>query len=325
MRALVMTEPSTGPDRTGVREADVPQPGPGEVTIDVAWAGINFLDIMARRGDAGYARTWPHVPGLEVAGSVREAGAGVPLEPGRRVAALTVDGGLAEVALVPAALAVPVPAGVALPVAAAAPGALATAMLLLTEAGRFRPDETVLVHSASGGVGSAIASFVPALGGGTLIGTVGSPEKVAAAKHLGYDVAAVRSDDLVAAVRAAAPDGVDIVLDPFGTDQLDTDLAVLAPGGRIVLFGNTTGEAPGELPALRQLIGGNASIAGFSISRLAAAAPERAAAALRQVLDLLADGAVDLPVTEIDSLDDVPAVHQLLAEGSGRGKYVVKP
>src|SRR5215208_3182610 len=98
MRALIMDEPSNGAERTNVREAPTPVPGPGEVAIDVAYAGVNFIDVMARRGDAGYATGWPFVPGLEVAGTVRELGPGADgLAVGERVAALTGGGGLAEV------------------------------------------------------------------------------------------------------------------------------------------------------------------------------------------------------------------------------------
>ncbi|HEY7487215.1 MAG TPA: alcohol dehydrogenase catalytic domain-containing protein [Streptosporangiaceae bacterium] len=174
MRALVMTEPSHGADRTEIREVDEPRPGPGEVTIDVAYAGINFLDVMARRGDPGYADAWPYPPGLEVSGAVREVGAGVKdLTAGQTVAAFTGRGGLAEVALARVGRVVPVPSQVPGPIAAAAPLMLTTALLLLTDAARFRAGERVLVHSASGGVGSAVAQLVPALGGGPLIGTVG--------------------------------------------------------------------------------------------------------------------------------------------------------
>ncbi|MFB9835444.1 alcohol dehydrogenase catalytic domain-containing protein, partial [Actinoallomurus acaciae] len=111
MRALVMTGPSRDAGRTSVLEAEEPRPGAGEVTVEVEYAGINFLDVMARRGDPGYAKAWPYRPGLEVSGTVREVGPGVTgLEPGRRVAAFTGGGGLAEVVRVPAASAVPVPA-----------------------------------------------------------------------------------------------------------------------------------------------------------------------------------------------------------------------
>jgi NADPH:quinone reductase len=326
MRALVMTEPSQGGERTEVREIEEPRPGPGEVTIDVGYAGINFLDVMARRGDAGYVDAWPYVPGLEVSGAVREIGPDVTgLAVDQRVAAFTAGGGLGDVVLVRAEFVVPVPDQIPTPVAAAAPLMLTTALLLLEDAARFRPGETVLVHSASGGVGGAVAQLVPVLGGGLRIGTVGSPDKVASALKSGYDVAVARSEDLTKAVRAATGGaGVDIVLDPLGTTMIETDLGVTAPGGRIVLFGNAGGGVQAALPPAGRLIGGNLAISGFSISRLWATAPRRAAAGLRRVLDLIAEGRLDIAITEVGSLADVPAVHQLLAEGRGAGKYVAR-
>ncbi|MCO5993090.1 quinone oxidoreductase family protein [Actinoallomurus rhizosphaericola] len=325
MRALVMTAPSEGPDRTEVREVEAPRPGPGEVTIDVTDAGINFLDVMARRGDAGYVSAWPHTPGKEVAGAVREVGEGVSgLVVGQRVAAFTPGaGGLAEVALAPAALTVPIPDAVPSATAAATPLMLTTALLLLTDAARFSPGETVLVHSASGGVGGAVARLVPALGGGRLIGTVGRADKVAAAKESGYDVVVSRDGDVAEAIRASGG-SVDVVLDPQGTALLETDLAVTAPGGRIVLFGNAGGGQAAALPDLQRLRAGNIAVAGFSISSLAVTAPGRVASALRRLLDLVADGRLTVPVTEVGSLAEVPGIHQRLAEGRGAGKYVVR-
>jgi NADPH2:quinone reductase len=202
---------------------------------------------------------------------------------------------------------------------------LTTALLLLQDAAGFRPGQTVLVHSASGGVGSAIAQLVPLLGGGLRIGTVGRPGKVASALKGGYDVAVARGGDLAEAMRAAT-DGaqMDIVLDPLGTTMLETDLAVTAPGGRIVLFGNAGGKEQAPLPPAGRLIGGNLAIGGFSIRRLWATAPHRASAGLRRVLDLITEDRLDIAITEVGSLADVPAVHQLLAEGRGDGKYVVR-
>ena len=140
----------------------------------------------------------------------------------------------------------------------------------------------------------------------------------------GYDGAVARSEDVAEAVRAVTGSaGVDIVLDPLGTTMLQTDLAVTAPGGRIVLFGNAGGVEQAPLPPAGRLIGGNLAIGGFSIRRLWATAPHRASAGLRRVLDLVAEGRLDIAITEVGSLADVPAVHQLLAEGRGDGKYVV--
>ena len=325
MRALVMAGPSDGLELTRVEQVDEPAPGPGELSIEVAHAGVNFIDVMARRGDPGYASGWPYVPGLEVAGTVRALGPGTAgFVVGQPVAAFTRGGGgLAEVAVARSELAVPLSAGVATSVASAAPLMLATALLLLTEAGRFRPGDTVLLHSASGGVGGAVAQLVPALGGGLRVGVVGRPGKVEAARDAGWDVVLPRGPELVDAVRSAVPGGVDLVLDPSGTAMLDTDLAVAAPGGRIVLFGNAGGGAPEPLPPAGRLIGGNLAIGGFSMSSLAVAAPARVAAALRRVLDLVAERALSVAVTEVASLDGVAEVHQLLAEGRGSGKYVV--
>ena len=326
MYALIMTGPSQGAEGTEIREIEEPQPGPGEVTIDVAHAGINFIDVMARRGDAAYVSAWPHAPGLEVTGTIRRTGPDVTgLYAGQRVAAFTAGGGLAEVALARADLVVPALGAIPSPVAAAAPLTLTTALLLLQDAAGFQPGKTVLVHSASGGVGNAIAQLLPALGGGLRIGTVSSPDKVAAALKGGYDIAIARGEGLADAIRAAAEGAhVDIVLDPLGTAALDADLEVIAPGGRIVLFGNAGGGELAPLPPLARLYSGNIAIGGFSMRRLCATAPHRVSAGLRRVLAMIAEGRLDISVTEIGSLADVPAVHQLLAEGRGDGKYVVR-
>ena len=256
MRALVMTQPSPSASATKVAQRPEPEPGPHEVSVDVAYAGVNFIDVMARRGDPGYASVWPYVPGLEIAGTVRRVGSEVVgLHQGQRVAAFTAGGGLAEIAVARAELVVPLPAEVALPEAAAAPLMLSTALLLLTDVTRLQPGERVLMHSASGGVGTAVAQLVPLLGGGLRIGTVGRAGKVAEARRAGWDVAISRESDVAEAVRAATGD-VDVILDPSGTSLLDVDLAVAAPGARIALFGNSGGGMPGPLPPVGRLIGG---------------------------------------------------------------------
>ncbi|MFJ8475383.1 zinc-binding alcohol dehydrogenase family protein [Kitasatospora sp. NPDC094011] len=326
MRALVMTAPG-GAENSEIRETAAPHPGPGQVAIDVAWAGLNFVDVMTRRGDGGYTSTWPYLPGKEVAGTVRELGEGVTgLAVGDRVAAAPVGAGLAEVVLADAALTVPVPDGLALSAAAAAPLGLATAVLLLTDAGRLTAGDTVLVHSAGGGIGSAIAQLVPLLGGeGTLIGTVGRPEKASAAVDLGYHHAFARDEKLADAVRTATGGrGVDLVLDPLGTTALELDLAVTAPGGRIVLFGNAGGGEVGTMPTLGQLMGGNLSVTGFSHRAYAATAPEHLARAIRTTLDLQAHRGLTLPLTELPGLEAVPAAHDAMEQGRATGKYVVR-
>src|SRR5690606_4679633 len=188
---------------------------------------------------------------------------------------------------------------------------------------RVREGEVVLMHSAAGGLGGAVAQLVREFGGLPRIGTVGRAEKVLDAQAAGWDVAFPRSDATPQKVRAAAGGGVDVVLDPQGTSMLGFDLEVAAPGARIALFGNAAGGVPGPLPTLGQLIGANVTLAGFSISRLTATAPHRTADALGQALTLVAAKRLRPAVTVLDRLADVPATHQLMAEGRGVGKYVV--
>jgi NADPH2:quinone reductase len=325
MHSLLMSQPSPGSDSTSVVTCPDPRPGPGQVSIDVARAGINFVDVMARRGDGGYSSTWPYAPGLEASGRIREIGPGViGFSVGQRVAALTRGGALAEIAVADAELTAILPPSVPWAQAAAAPLMLATAWLLLSDVARIRPGESVLMHSASGGLGSAVAQLVPVLGGGLRIGTVGRPERIADALAVGWDVAFGRDADLAASVLEKTPSGVDIVLDPAGTALLDLDLAVAGPGARVVLLGNAFGGVPEPLPPLGRLMAGNVSLAGFSISQLSRSAPGRVAEALKRVIGLLDSGELTVAVTEVDGLDAVAGVHDLLATGRGVGKYVVR-
>jgi NADPH2:quinone reductase len=325
MRAVVFDRPAPDAGATRVADVPVPEPGPGQIAVDVACAGINFIDVMARRGDPGYASEWPFVPGLEIAGTVRALGPGVD-QPARgaRVAAFVGRGGLAEVALAPAALVTAVPDGVDFARAAAAGGALTTAALLLEHVARVRAGEVVLVHSAGGGVGQALAQLAPLSGAARSVGTVGRPERVDAARAAGYDAVLVRDDGLAQALREETGGrGADVILDPQGTDLLELDLELVAPGARIVLFGNAAGGTLGPLPPAGALFAGNAMIGGFSLSRMSSQLPERVAGALRDVLTRLADHQITVELHELHGLESAPQAHDELAAGRGSGKRVV--
>jgi NADPH2:quinone reductase len=324
MRALAFTRPAPDTGATEVIAVPVPEPGSGQVAIDVARAGINFKDVMSRRGDPGYAPSWPFVPGAEVSGTVRALGPGVThLRPGQAVVALTNQGGLAEVALADAELTVPVPAGLDLTLAAAAPAAPTTAELLLRRA-RVRPGDAVLVHSASGAVGRAVAQLAGLIGGVELVAAVGSASRTAPARAAGYHHVVVRGADLARDVRTVLGGrGVDVVLDPQGTAFLEPDLAVLAPAGLVVLFGDAGGGGLGPLPATGALYGANASVGGFSLAALSASAPGEVVAAMTTVLGHLGAGRLTVDVTEVPALEHAAAAQQALADGTGAGKYVV--
>jgi NADPH:quinone reductase len=323
MRALLFDRAAT--DSSATRVATMPRPdvGAGEVLIDVTHAGVNFKDVMSRRGDPGYVARWPHVPGIEVAGTVTEVGDDVVgLRVGERVVALTDDGGLAEVAVAPAKLTVPIPTTLDPGVAAAAPAALASALLLL-DLGHLGIGEALLIHSAAGTVGRAVAQLARHRGVGRLVGTVGHPARMEAALANGYDEIVSRDGDPGPVGLADGGCGFDLILDPQGTRFLDTDIAVAAPGARIIIFGNAAGEAPGPVPGLSTLFAKNLSLGAFSLKALAATDPGRVRAAIESVLTLLDQGVLSTSISYLDGLEATPAAQQALSEGAGRGKFIV--
>jgi NADPH:quinone reductase len=325
MRALTFDGPAADTSRTRIAELPVPAVGPHQVLIAVSRAGVNFKDVMVRRGDPGYAPYWPMVPGLEAAGTVSAIGAHVRgLSVGERVVGLTNVGGLAEFAVVDAALAVPVPQVVSLADACVVPGALTTAELLLHEVARIRERDVLVVHSAAGAVGGAVAALARQLSGVRLMGVVGSPARVRAAQAHGYDAVFVRSDRLGSQVREhLGGHGADVILDPQGTRWLGADLAMLASAGQIILFGNATGGVLEPLPSTGVLYEANASVAGFSLAAMSAHEPERVRAAMSRVLDLLAAGTLSIDHIEVKGLAQAALAQQRLADGTGEGKYVV--
>lgn len=326
MLALVFDRPASDVTGTDVRRIPRPAPGPGEVAIAVEYAGINFKDVMMRRGDDGWVARGAFVPGLEVAGTVSAVGTGVDRwRVGDRVVALTNTGGLAEVAIARADLTVAIPNDLPTRIAATAPGAITTAVLLVDRIGRVRDGDVVLVHSAAGGVGTAVAALARARTGVTLVGTVGAMSRARAAMQAGYDIVLGRGPALADDIRRELGGrGVDVVLDPQGTDLLDADLAVVAPTGRIVLFGNAGARPFAALPATAQLFAHNVSIGGFSLAALSRAQPAIVASAMEDALRHLAAGTVDLPITDVDGLGGAAAAQEALATGTGATKYVVR-
>lgn len=325
MRAFVFTGPAPDTSNSVVLRLPTPSPSAGEVAIAVDFAGINFKDVMARRGDEGYVARWPFTPGLEVAGTVCALGLGVEsFQVGQPVAALTNSGGLAEVAVARAALTTPVPEGVELRHAAAVPGALTTAFLLLDVFARVRPRDVVLVHSAAGSVGQAVAT----LGRRRslrLVGAVGAASRRAAALDAGFEAVLIRGASLAADVRELlGGGGVDVVLDPQGTDWLHQDLAALAPGGRVVLFGNASGANLEPLPPARALYASNAAIGGFSLAALSVSAPAVVREAMAGVLELIATHQIRQQIVEIDGLANASTAQQAVADGTATVKQVVR-
>jgi NADPH2:quinone reductase len=254
MRAIQMTE-FGGPEVLELVELPVPEPGPEQVLIKVARAGLNFADTHTRTDSYVRKATLPLVPGGEVAG-VRE-------DTGERVVALVGDGGYAEYALAPRELVYPIPAELDEGAALALIIQGLTAWHLYRTAGHVADGESVVVHSAAGGVGSLAVQLGRALGAGRVIATASSSEKRALALELGADVAIDADADGLTERLLQANDGrpVDVVFDMAGGAVFDASYAALAPFGRIVVCGIASQE-PNEVRT-GSLLRHSRSVVGF--------------------------------------------------------------
>jgi NADPH:quinone reductase-like Zn-dependent oxidoreductase len=235
-----------GPDVFEVRDATDPEPGAGQARVCVRAAGVNFADILARLGLYPDAPEPPVVVGYEVAGTVDAVGPGVSsVHPGDRVVALTRFGGYATHAIVPAAYAFPVPEGVTEADAAALPVNYLTALLALYRCANIAAGETVVIHGAAGGVGIA-ATQLARLRRATIVGTA-SAAKHDALRAFGVDHAVdPRATDVAREVmRLTNNRGADVVLDPIGGRSFAASYGMLAPLGRLIVYG-VSAIAPGE-------------------------------------------------------------------------------
>jgi NADPH2:quinone reductase len=235
-----------GPDVLEVAHTAVVDPGPGELQIEVAAAGVNFIDVYQREGV--YPVPTPFVLGLEGAGVVRAVGSGVSeFGVGESVAWPHSRGSASAFVTLPADAAVPVPNGVDLDVAAAVMLQGLTAHYLVNSVYPVAAGEVILVHAAAGGVGQLLIQLAKAKGA-TVIGTVSTEAKAATARGVGADHVINYSEvrDLASAVRELTPAGagVSVVYDGVGASTFDASLASLRKRGMLALFGGASGQVP---------------------------------------------------------------------------------
>ena len=315
MRAVVIPEFGEA-EVLRVERMPVPEPGPGQVAIDVAHAGANFAEVLYRRGVVDVPL--PFVPGIEVSGHVRAVGAGVTgLAVGQPVAALTIvdSGGYAEVVVTSAALVAPLDGlDLGLDVAAALPSNSTTAFLVLERVARLAPGERVLVHAAAGGVGSQLGQVARLLGAGRVVGTVGGEAKIETARGFGYDEVILRD-------RLAEAGEFDIVVDMVGGPARAASLERLAPMGRLVVMGNASGAEDVGLPA-NHLWFTNRTVSGFNLAAFSAAFPAEAGRALRRAVRAAADGTLRVAVETLP-LELAAEAHRRIESGRTTGKLVL--
>jgi NADPH:quinone reductase len=320
---VVVGERLGGPDVLSVTERDAPRPGPGQVVVYVAAAGVNYMDIYQREGVGNYRPEPPFVPGAEGAGTVAAVGEDVTaLAVGDRVAWAGPGSSYAEQVALPANRVVPVPDGVSLQVAAAAILQGMTAHYLVTSTFPVREGDVAVVHAAAGGVGLLLTQLVKRRGG-IVVATTSSGEKAelalgAGADHVvGYDRFRAIVDEVTESV------GAHVVYDGVGKDTFDDSLASLRPRGTMVLYGAASGQVPPVDPQRLNSAGSLFLTRPTLAHYLADPAELRWRAG--EVFDWIAKGELEVRIGGTYPLADAARAQEDLASRRTTGKLLLLP
>lgn len=313
MKAIQIEE-FGGPEKLQLVEVDDPVAGEGEVLVEVARSGINFADTHATRNDYLAEQSLPLIPGVEASGRTPD---------GRRVVALLGSGGYAEKVAVPESWLVPVPDEVDDDRAAALLLQGLTAMALVRRCARVEPGETLVVEAAAGGTGS-LAVQLGKLAGAKVIGLASSEEKRALVERLGADATVdSRAEDLGAAIREAnGGERVDAILHMSGGEAFDAELGVLAPLGRMVVFGIASREQRDVSTAA--LLRGSKAVIGFWLMHLVARR-ELVAPMIGELLGAVAGGELEVTIGDVYPLSEAARAHEDLTGRRTSGKLLLDP
>lgn len=323
MLAVEIREPGP-PDVLGPADRPMPSPGPDDVLIKVAAAGVNRPDIAQRQGKYPPPPGASDIPGLEVSGTIEEVGSAVTTwHRGDKVCALVSGGGYAEYCAAPAVQCLPIPAGIDLISAAGLPETTFTVWTNVFERGHLRAGESLLVHGGSSGIGTTAIQMAKALGATVLV-TAGSRVKCDACLALGADHAInYREEDFVASVRdRTAGRGVDVILDIVGGAYLQRNLDALAVDGRLVHIGQLGG-ARAEIsltPVLRRRL----TITGSTLRPRSVEEKGAIARAVQQhVWPLVERGDVRVAVHATFDLREAAEAHRVMEASSHIGKLLL--
>jgi NADPH:quinone reductase len=320
---VVVGERHGGPEVLKVAEREAPRPGPGEVVVDVAAAGVNYMDIYQREGVGGYKAEPPFVPGAEGAGTVSAVGADVTgLAVGHGVAWAGPGSSYAEQVALPARHVVPVPDGVSLQVAAAVMLQGMTAHYLCTSTYPVREGDVAVVHAAAGGVGLLLTQMVKRRGG-VVVGTTSGGEKVELALRAGADhvVGYDRFRDIVDEATDGA--GAHVVYDGVGQATFEDSLAALRSRGMMVLYGAASGQVP-PLDPQRLNAGGSLYLTRPKLGDYTADSGELRWRA-GELFDWIAKGELDVRIGGTYPLAEAARAQEDLASRRTTGKLLLLP
>ena len=324
MKAIICGEWG-GPETLQLLDVATPEPGPKQVRVRVAAAGVNFPDVLIIQKKYQVQPTLPFSPGAEIAGTVTAVGSEVKgLSVGMSVAALCGTGGFAEECVVDAALCMPLPPNVPMPLAASLVLAYGTSWHALRDRAALQAGETLLVLGAAGGVGLAAVEIGKAIGA-RVIAAASSAEKLSVCREHGADECIDYSqEDLREALkRFTGGKGVDVVFDPVGGAFSEAAFRAIAWRGRHLVIGFADGNVPALALNLALLKG--ASLVGVFWGEFAKREPQNNAAGIKEILGWIAKGVLKPCISRQYSLADAPQALMDMAARKVIGKVVVVP
>lgn len=322
LKAIVVTEFGQ-PEVMKYIDMDIPVPNPGQVLIKVEKSSVNYADVKSRYGNKGGGK-FPFIPGLDMAGVIVEIGAKVDdFQVGQRVIAFPAQGSYAEYVVADAILTYGIPDNVSFDMAAACPTVSFLSYKLLADIARIEQGETVLIHSAAGGVGSTAIKFAKLLGAGKIIGTVGDENKASVALNAGADhIVCYKKEDFAEKVNElTGGKGVNIVLDSIAGTVTEKSLSCLAQYGRLVQFGNSSGK-PGTFKT-SDLHSSCRSVLGYSLGTTRKNRPESLKHTAKQVLDYISEGKLTIQIGHRFPLREAVSAHKLIESRLSTGKILL--
>jgi NADPH2:quinone reductase len=309
-----------GPAALTVADLPEPVPGPDQVLVDVHVAGVTFPEVLQSRGAYQIRPELPFVPGAEVAGTVRRAPEGSGLHEGQRVAAFPGLGGYAEAVAVPPAMVFPLPQALSFAAGAALPMNYLTVHFALVRRAQLREGESVLVHGAAGGIGTAAVQLARALGA-HVIGVTSTADKAEVARAAGAHET-VTVDGFREQVRQLTGGrGVDVVVDPVGGDRFTDSLRSLAREGRLLVIGFTGGEIP--TVKVNRLLLNNIAVVGVGWGAYWTGDVGYLQEQWSQLLPLLEAGTLDPVLGTTYALEDASSALLELDERRAAGKVLL--
>lgn len=320
MKAIIQNEFGNA-DVLSYVEIDTPKIGENEVLIKAKYTSVNYADIKQRNGNKGEGN-FPLILGLDVSGIVEETSLNSPFSKGDRVIAFPKAGSYAEYVVANEQLVFKIPDSFSFEKAATMPTVSILSYILIHEIGQVKKTDTIVIHSAAGGVGSMLVQLAKLAGVEKIIGTVGNPNKEEYVKKLGADLVCTYESFAEEVLKQTSNQGANVIFDSVAGEVTSRSLECLALYGTLVQFGNSSGKAGSFKTS--DVHSSCRNVKGFSLGTTREHNPARFAPVAAKVTELFSTNKITLPIAGVFDLKDAAEAHKLIESRNYEGKVLIK-